>query len=658
MNVLHKFKLKGSSFFLKRLLILFFLSSFFYPKLLFAGSEQIASYSHTILSYEQSHRDSLKKYSELCSSLAGPSNSSADSAWIAWSLGLLKSLNGEKQLASLYFNQALKLAEESRLFDLIQFVKRQQALYLRENGNIREAISLLEENLEFFQQHEMVYQKQITWLEIGNTHKLEGKISQALNCYLKASELDTPNNLETKIHFAIGQSYQRLANLFLSIKSDKAQNYLVEAKRYFELAYSDLHGHSDQNFRCLIKIGMLELAILLKNYAYAEILLSDLDQCRIIPDYEIQLSIKLADARLNIEFYKDTINALSIYHDFENTKYRFFAPHYYHIALMEKGVVYLDLNADTSGYAMLSRAAEWFGQKGYNYLLATTYEKWLSFLARDNRTELFLGISIRSDSIRQNLLNEADNELFDDLRFKHKSDVMAGELEEINLLSSNQRRYLIVLIILLISLIVISSLLVYTIHLRRRKLDLNYQIEMERARQLALENETKQSTIQNLQLKQELLLETAKAASLESEKFNQEKMLEAVRLLQNENLRYGLAERLKEFISLIAKKKDRDAFEIIIKELTDDNKFEALTNFEQVFLQAYGKFYARLSSVNPNLSRTELQIAALLRLNLSTKEIAGIMNSSTSAIEKTRYQLRQKLNVEKGQSLTAFLISL
>ena len=53
----------------------------------------------------------------------------------------------------------------------------------------------------------------------------------------------------------------------------------------------------------------------------------------------------------------------------------------------------------------------------------------------------------------------------------------------------------------------------------------------------------------------------------------------------------------------------------------------------------------------PDLTRTEMQLAAMLRLNLTSKEIAHVLNQSIASIDKTRHQLRQKLRLKTGKNL-------
>ena len=54
----------------------------------------------------------------------------------------------------------------------------------------------------------------------------------------------------------------------------------------------------------------------------------------------------------------------------------------------------------------------------------------------------------------------------------------------------------------------------------------------------------------------------------------------------------------------------------------------------------------------------ELKLSAYLRMNLSTKEIARLMNISVRGIEISRYRLRKKLGISSEVNLFDYLINL
>lgn len=92
----------------------------------------------------------------------------------------------------------------------------------------------------------------------------------------------------------------------------------------------------------------------------------------------------------------------------------------------------------------------------------------------------------------------------------------------------------------------------------------------------------------------------------------------------------------------------------IEKEVDND---ESWTVFETNFEQVHEDFLKRLRELHPDISPKELKLAAYLRLNISTKEISELMNISPRGVEISRYRLRKKLNLDRQQNLTDYILS-
>jgi len=82
--------------------------------------------------------------------------------------------------------------------------------------------------------------------------------------------------------------------------------------------------------------------------------------------------------------------------------------------------------------------------------------------------------------------------------------------------------------------------------------------------------------------------------------------------------------------------KERDTFELFVEERNRN-------------------FYRRLNNRFPNLTNSERRLAALLRLNLSSKEIANLLNISPKSVEMNRYRFRKKIQIGKDVNLCEFI---
>ena len=69
------------------------------------------------------------------------------------------------------------------------------------------------------------------------------------------------------------------------------------------------------------------------------------------------------------------------------------------------------------------------------------------------------------------------------------------------------------------------------------------------------------------------------------------------------------------------------------------------------------EFYNALKTTYPSLTQNDLELCGLLRLNLSTKDIARMRGIAPKSIEMSRYRLRKKLSLDKGADLNTFLLT-
>ncbi|WP_194975070.1 two-component regulator propeller domain-containing protein [Aquiflexum lacus] len=91
----------------------------------------------------------------------------------------------------------------------------------------------------------------------------------------------------------------------------------------------------------------------------------------------------------------------------------------------------------------------------------------------------------------------------------------------------------------------------------------------------------------------------------------------------------------------------------IDKNIAGDKDWE---QFEIHFDQVHGDFMSRFKKEYPDLSPQEIKLSAYLRMNLSSKEIAYLMNISTRGIEIARYRLRKKIKLERTDNLQEFIL--
>lgn len=80
--------------------------------------------------------------------------------------------------------------------------------------------------------------------------------------------------------------------------------------------------------------------------------------------------------------------------------------------------------------------------------------------------------------------------------------------------------------------------------------------------------------------------------------------------------------------------------------------------FESNFDNIHSNFFSTLRERYPALTDTDLRFCAYLHLNLTSKDIASLMNISLKGVEAARSRIRKKIQLPQNQSLTSFMIDL
>lgn len=99
----------------------------------------------------------------------------------------------------------------------------------------------------------------------------------------------------------------------------------------------------------------------------------------------------------------------------------------------------------------------------------------------------------------------------------------------------------------------------------------------------------------------------------------------------------------------------KKVLKIINHNLTGDEDWQV---FETNFDQAHENFLKLLRKRYPELTPKDLRFCAYLRMNISSKEIASLLNISVRGVEIRRYRLRRKLNLPHDKNLVEFMLEL
>mgnify|MGYP003633644223 FL=1 len=89
-------------------------------------------------------------------------------------------------------------------------------------------------------------------------------------------------------------------------------------------------------------------------------------------------------------------------------------------------------------------------------------------------------------------------------------------------------------------------------------------------------------------------------------------------------------------------------------DLNDDNHWG---NFSKRFEEVHKDFNSNIKNKFPDITTNELRLMSLLKMNLTSKEMANILNISPNGVKKALYRLRKKLNTVSEDSLQDIVLN-
>lgn len=180
-----------------------------------------------------------------------------------------------------------------------------------------------------------------------------------------------------------------------------------------------------------------------------------------------------------------------------------------------------------------------------------------------------------------------------------------------------------------------------------------YKRYFTKQKQKMIEENKKQLELKQLENEREIMRLTNEKLTQDIENKNRELASSTMGIIKkNEILNKIKKELLK---SKSGKEGLISAEKIINKNLNDKDDWK---HFEEAFNNTDRDFLNKLKAKHADLTPNDLRFCTYLRLNLSSKEIAPLLNISVRSVEIKRYRLRKKLCLSREQSLVNYILEL
>ncbi|MXV16562.1 tetratricopeptide repeat protein [Hufsiella ginkgonis] len=475
---------------------------------------------------------------------------------------------------------------------------QQMGQVLHYEGNYAGAISHLLEARKIFQEENQTRYLAQTLNYLGNVYYYNKQPRQARKEFNEALRLFRKLNDDK----GIAESYGEIGHLY-----EKKMTY-DSAYLYQQLAMTHL-----------VHIG--DSASLAKIYENIASIMEDQER------YDSSLYYYRASLRLNERFH-NTVAQIEIVNNL--------------------GDIYRKTGRYSTGLQYSKRALVMAQQMNEKYQLSSAYRDigrsyglmkqydsayYYTELARVSSTEVY-----DTENSRQIALTQV---LFDT---EKKS-------SEITRLNAEKRVNIIVTTasVIIFFLLLLLAVLIYL----RQKLKIKTEQEIRQTQQLIfktenglLEAELKNKQLEESRLKQQLELKSKELSSHVLHLIQKNEVLETIKTDMNALLNDDKRDHKKQLKQLIHK---------INISVSQDTYWR---EFRVIFEQVHESFFDKVKAICGDLTANDLRLVALLKMNLSSTDIATLLGISPDSLRVIRYRLRKKLKLGQGETLSTFLQSL
>ncbi|MEN8115445.1 MAG: inorganic phosphate transporter [Bacteroidota bacterium] len=206
------------------------------------------------------------------------------------------------------------------------------------------------------------------------------------------------------------------------------------------------------------------------------------------------------------------------------------------------------------------------------------------------------------------------------------------------------KAFVVLLVVILLAFIIYQWYVIYKLREKDKLDEQEESIEKYNAQQILLENELRATHDANVKLEKEIEFKEKEQKKIalsiirKNEIFSKLKAeIEGIKSKPEKSLKYSDLNTLKVLIlDNLNLEKERKSLDNYIKELNDT-------------------FFQNLEKNYPGLTENEKKLCSLLRLKLSSKEIASILNISPKSVEVSRYRLRKKMGIKKEEALSKII---
>ena len=208
--------------------------------------------------------------------------------------------------------------------------------------------------------------------------------------------------------------------------------------------------------------------------------------------------------------------------------------------------------------------------------------------------------------------------------------------------------YIVLVILLLFTILWITNRIVEKSRQREKlRQQQKYREREEQLKREALEKEKEMIKLRNEKLRDDMKHKEKELANSTMHIIHKNEFLINIKEELQKARKAGNKEVIEKNIASVVRQIDHD--------IDNEAHWEI---FETHLEQVHEDYLKRLTEKHPDLTAREMRLAAYLRMNMTSKEIASLMNITARAVENNRYKLRKKLDLEQGDNLVDYIMKI
>lgn len=182
----------------------------------------------------------------------------------------------------------------------------------------------------------------------------------------------------------------------------------------------------------------------------------------------------------------------------------------------------------------------------------------------------------------------------------------------------------------------------------------SYQNFYRKQQEKLIEENNRLLEIKELETEQELMRIKNQQLEQDYESKNRELAASTMSLIKKNELLAMIKDDLKNSTENSQNRNIKSVITSINKNINEEDTWNV---FAEAFNNADNNFLKNIKQVHTSLTPNDLRLCAYLRLNLSSKEIAPLLNISVRSVEIKRYRLRKKMDLPHEQGLVEYILS-